>query len=1573
MRKDHKGEKALYLTHVERPNGLSIAYDYHDIPRSVAVKMKEKRLSNGWFLKTDYFHKGVNKVANQEIAIKHSDDPRVYRVKSQSAPVGPDSQPITTHEFLYDIKHGWQTARTLVFDAYKHQTIYFYDYNQRLTQIEKFKGNGPYQLEQKEKFIWLSSGSKSGNLAAKILENSQGQVLFARKFEYDEKGNVTKECCFGNFSGNSLPIVLSQEGIPLENGAETYTKTFTYSQNTFNTIESENDGMTTIRYGYFPNTNLMRAKLVCESGKIRIREFYEYDQYANLIETIRDDGCTADKNNLSGVTERQITTITPRYDIFTFGYPQVVEEKYIDFSTNEEKVLKRQVNSYTKEGWLCRQEIYDCHRNYCYTLFWEHDRFGNVIRENDPLGNIITRNYNEHGALVSEIGPRGNSKNYQFDLAGRLVTEEEVDVDGTRLKTSHRYDYLSNRLSTTDPFGQAVEFTYDDFNRLIKTTLPAVVNSSTNVIRPVTYQEYDTLGHVSSVIDAEGHQTRTTYNVRGDPTRIDYPDGTCEVFTYHPNSTLKSRVAKNGAITLFTYDFLKRPIQEDVYAADGVHLKQIINTYNAFHLTSKIDAEGILTSYRYDGAGRLISETKDDKTIEYAYDHLGRCCKVQESESVTAYLYDDKDQLIEERLEDREGTIFRKMEYNYDADGNRIRVIQNHSVTTTTYNSRKQPIKVTDPLGNSTIIFYDYTFKNELGQYVLRKSETNPLGTTTHTIYDSLGRASIFEIRNPFGKLISKKESVYDGNHRLVKTVEDIISAESNEKQIITLWEYNKGGQLVHLTEAAETPEQKHTHFRYNAYGQKEILIKPDGIELHYAYDAIGRLSLIASSDQTVAYAYTYNRNDQPICVQDLVTQKTTERNYNAQGHLVKENLAHGLSLESIYDQQGRPISLVLPDASIITYRYDAAYMREVSYQNLTHYYLDYDLNGNLLKAKLIGQAGELNQTYDSLNRVNSIFSECFNEENICYNAVGNIEHYEITPNQTSHFTYDHLNQLQSEEGVASHHYLHDSLHNRLNKNGISHIHNSLNQLVFQGETHYQYDPNGNVIRITNDQEEIICTYDALDRLIKVTKGDFCISYTYDAFNRRLTKTVEEAVHDSWGDYFYNIKTKKIQEEKRFIYQGQCEIGCYEKEILCELRILGIGKGAEIGAAVAVFLKGEWYAPLHDHNGNVSTLVDSTTGNVFESYRYTAFGEEFLYDQWERKTLTSENPWRFASKRKDFHTLWIAFGRRDYDPTLGRWITPDPQGFEDGSNLYAYVHNNPLTRIDLWGLEAQKKAEGHWIWKNRAWVHSSRLQRTNKFSRQVIGKIADFHEHYNPVPILRHAIGMVLRGMAGLGWNWKDGNYSHHSGLIRIGDKHVAENERIIYVNGVNVGFYEGLVMAHALSEQHGNTAVYYVYNSTHSLARDLMEFGAERLGLETAVVQVLDETITMAVNEISSYENGKVTFYGHSEAAQIFFNATRDYKQNMRKKISVVTLGGAKMIAKGDFMHADNVISDRDYVSLNADRKGIELGKLENYVRIIPSLESSLVDHSFTGKTYQGVMEEYGTQFKKRNGLWQN
>ena len=43
-------------------------------------------------------------------------------------------------------------------------------------------------------------------------------------------------------------------------------------------------------------------------------------------------------------------------------------------------------------------------------------------------------------------------------------------------------------------------------------------------------------------------------------------------------------------------------------------------------------------------------------------------------------------------------------------------------------------------------------------------------------------------------------------------------------------------------------------------------------------------------------------------------------------------------------------------------------------------------------------------------------------------------------------------------------------------------------------------------------------------------------------------------------------------------------------------------------------------------------------------------------------------------------------GFRDYDPTLGRYIEPDPTGLSAGQNSYAYVDGDPLNKQDPFGL-----------------------------------------------------------------------------------------------------------------------------------------------------------------------------------------------------------------------------------------------------------------------------------------------
>ncbi len=175
-------------------------------------------------------------------------------------------------------------------------------------------------------------------------------------------------------------------------------------------------------------------------------------------------------------------------------------------------------------------------------------------------------------------------------------------------------------------------------------------------------------------------------------------------------------------------------------------------------------------------------------------------------------------------------------------------------------------------------------------------------------------------------------------------------------------------------------------------------------------------------------------------------------------------------------------------------------------------------------------------------------------------------------------------------------------------------------------------------------------TYDPLNRLIKAESDSELLTFSYDPLGRRLSKNSDET--------------------EFYLYDGVNEVA--------SLRSNGALKDVCIPGyrnPIAIELGGKVFIPISDCRGNVRRLIDPNT-QIFQSYDYTAFGEE------KGPVQAPSNPWRYAGKRFDAELGLSYFGHRYYDANLGRWISTDPVGFIDGTNLYAYVLNNPLGFFD---------------------------------------------------------------------------------------------------------------------------------------------------------------------------------------------------------------------------------------------------------------------------------------------------
>jgi RHS repeat-associated protein len=84
-------------------------------------------------------------------------------------------------------------------------------------------------------------------------------------------------------------------------------------------------------------------------------------------------------------------------------------------------------------------------------------------------------------------------------------------------------------------------------------------------------------------------------------------------------------------------------------------------------------------------------------------------------------------------------------------------------------------------------------------------------------------------------------------------------------------------------------------------------------------------------------------------------------------------------------------------------------------------------------------------------------------------------------------------------------------------------------------------------------------------------------------------------------------------------------------------------------------------------------------GNTLAQYTYDAYGNTTV-------TGSSSNPYQYAGRENDGTGLYYYRGRY-YSPAVGRFLSEDRLGSEEGVNLYMYANNNPAIYTDPQGLD----------------------------------------------------------------------------------------------------------------------------------------------------------------------------------------------------------------------------------------------------------------------------------------------
>ena len=887
---------------------------------------------------------------------------------------------------------------------------------------------------------------------------------------------------------------------------------------------------------------------------------------------------------------------------------------------------------------------------------------------------------------------------------GDVTRLDEQDDKGTGYLTTarHTYDQHGRELTDTDAKGNTTTTAYTP------ATIEAPTSTTvTNALNQTTTTTYDPTRAVpTAVTDANGKRTEATYDGLGRTRQVwnpgwsktDHPTQPSTEYNYTISRTTANAVKTSTlqydgsyATTYQLYDGLLRPRETQAPA---------IGTTNRIVTETLYDTRGnpwkSYAAYYTDGAPSATLVKAADNTVpamtQNVYDGLGRvtdaiALSYGDEKYRTQTIYDgDRTTVIPPKggtattvITDAHGRTTDRLEYTNAA---RTTSQKTHY----TYGKFDEPVTVTDPAGN----VWSYTF-DARGQ---KTDIDDPDKGKTHTTYDQLG--------NPV--------SVTDARGITLTTAYDALGRKTKLTKGSTLlaeWTYDTvaKGQLTSSTRYINGKAYTSAVDAYN-----------DTYQPTSSTVTIPAEAGAVAGTYTWTYGYNTYTGQQEWIKHPAIGNLPSERQTTVygQGNLPQRTTAGAVILvgATTYDVFSRPVRTeygTLGKKVYKTQTYDeftGRLTRQTTDRDLAPQRIDdttytYDDAGNVTGITTAsGQDADKTVdtqcfTNDALGRLTEAWTaktDCSTQPSAT--TVGGPDAYWQT------FTYDAVGNriTQTDHGTgalagsdATTTYTH-----KAPKTGLPH---AVQTATVKGGANdgrtssFGYDAAGNTTKRTIGTTTQTLTWDDEGHLATLTENGTTTSYRYDADgNRLITKDADGTTTLTLpGDNELKIKPDGTKEGIRYYTHGD--------------------------ETVAVRTSSGFSYLIPDQQGTTTAAIAMTTLAVTRR-KQLPFGET-------RSTQTETIPGTrgFVGGTND-PTGLIHLGAREYDPTLGRFLSVDPViDLDDPAqmNAYSYAHNNPVTKSDPDGLRpdgpvggasynddywaAQRGMSagytlknGHWVW-----------------------------------------------------------------------------------------------------------------------------------------------------------------------------------------------------------------------------------------------------------------------------------